>query len=394
MLEVASFSELFRFWDFPLICIVACLCFGVAAFRYNSEATDMKLLSVSTIVGSIYIFCDAFLCAVQNGLMEYSHSVVYAAYVLMSVMGFSIAAVWMGVINVFFGDRVSLVEKIFYFFAGAAFLASLVFCKTDLFIVDLDGKGFEIGYLDYLWYFADFIPLGYVLFRAIAKTREKDAILYRERTVPIIIIMIFQLIVSILQIPFASTPIIGLSFSFSIGIVFIYRIQSDVSKDELTGLGNRRELYRDLNQKLNDDNKEVSHYLVIFDLDRFKNINDGYGHNEGDVALQTAGSLAYEVCQKNEAMLYRYGGDEFIILKSIKRGEVDSEEKEIRALITTVEEHMKIHNALSKAPYKLEATFGFSGFGGESRAKDSITKVIERADKMLYAGKQAKKKGK
>ena len=80
------------------------------------------------------------------------------------------------------------------------------------------------------------------------------------------------------------------------------------SRDDLTGLFNRRAL---------DNRAELGfNSLIIYDIDFFKNINDTYGHQIGDVALQHLSQIVLKYCS-NEFELFRYGGEEFVILSRL-----------------------------------------------------------------------------
>jgi diguanylate cyclase (GGDEF)-like protein len=80
--------------------------------------------------------------------------------------------------------------------------------------------------------------------------------------------------------------------------------------DALTGLGNRRRLLADLDQRLGDG---ANHLLVLCDLDGFKHYNDSFGHPAGDALLRRFGArLAWAVAAHGRA--YRMGGDEFCVL--------------------------------------------------------------------------------
>ena len=80
------------------------------------------------------------------------------------------------------------------------------------------------------------------------------------------------------------------------------------SRDDLTGLYNRRAL----------DNRATLGFkcAILYDIDFFKNINDTYGHQIGDVALQQLSKIVLKYCS-NEFELYRYGGEEFVILSRL-----------------------------------------------------------------------------
>ncbi|SHL12615.1 diguanylate cyclase (GGDEF) domain-containing protein [Fibrobacter sp. UWH5] len=82
--------------------------------------------------------------------------------------------------------------------------------------------------------------------------------------------------------------------------------------DPLTGLFNRRIfIERIRNQVLSSP---AGYYLLMFDIDYFKQINDTYGHLFGDQVLESIGQLAKNICNREGEMAVRYGGEEFILL--------------------------------------------------------------------------------
>ena len=80
--------------------------------------------------------------------------------------------------------------------------------------------------------------------------------------------------------------------------------------DSLTGLGNRAQLLVHLNELLG---AEQVFSVLFLDLDRFKQINDQYGHAVGDRYLIHFARLCTQILE-NRGRIYRYGGDEFVIL--------------------------------------------------------------------------------
>ena len=93
------------------------------------------------------------------------------------------------------------------------------------------------------------------------------------------------------------------------------RSHRDASTDALTGLGNRRKLFADMDRKIRllDGRETVS--VGIFDLDGFKAYNDTFGHPAGDALLTRLGSrLTATVGSHGNA--YRIGGDEFVVITS------------------------------------------------------------------------------
>ncbi|MCL1077060.1 EAL domain-containing protein [Parashewanella spongiae] len=84
--------------------------------------------------------------------------------------------------------------------------------------------------------------------------------------------------------------------------------------DDLTGLCNRSAFSATLNQAINDASKANNRLALLFlDLDRFKHINDSFGHSMGDELLIEAAQRLSN-CLPDSGLLCRFGGDEFVVL--------------------------------------------------------------------------------
>jgi len=158
------------------------------------------------------------------------------------------------------------------------------------------------------------------------------------------------------------------------------KLKNQVNHDSMTGLFNRRYMYdisKDIITKCINNEEEI--YLIMFDIDNFKNINDTHGHDIGDKVII---SLAKEVmsCTRNSDIAARWGGEEFLILlpNTDQKGAKVLAEK-IRANI----EALKIDNI------RFTVSIGLSYF---DRSEDkTIDDAIKKADDALYEAKESGK---
>ena len=162
--------------------------------------------------------------------------------------------------------------------------------------------------------------------------------------------------------------------------LYIQNMHSLISVDDLTHLNNRGQINRYMEQIHYDEEERV--YVMMLDIDRFKSINDTYGHFEGDRALVIASEALKEICDSVScsAFLGRYGGDEFTI---IVRAEEDQEgPDQITAMIRRLV-------AEKQQEYELQYDLKFSIGYDELRDKDdSIYDCMKRADEKLYVDKR------
>ena len=143
--------------------------------------------------------------------------------------------------------------------------------------------------------------------------------------------------------------------------------------DELTGIPNRRALLRSA-EGLRSAGREFS--VVLFDLDRFKKINDEFGHLNGDRILRDV-ALCFQDATRYGDLIARYGGDEFVLLLP------DTGVSEARAMARRLIERIStLRWTLRDTPVSISATFGVAG----GRTGDLWT-LLERCDHRLYRAK-------
>ncbi|MGZ4968296.1 MAG: GGDEF domain-containing protein [Methylobacter sp.] len=117
--------------------------------------------------------------------------------------------------------------------------------------------------------------------------------------------------------------------------------------------------------------------LIFFDIDHFKTINDTYGHDCGDTTL-AFGAKWIKESLRNSDIIFRYGGEEFVILLS----DTDANGAELLAerIRTSIENHTI---AYGLETIKITASLGVSTL----RENDTIESFIQRADKAMYIAK-------
>ncbi|MBQ2381659.1 MAG: GGDEF domain-containing protein, partial [Succinivibrio sp.] len=157
-----------------------------------------------------------------------------------------------------------------------------------------------------------------------------------------------------------------------------------ISIDDLTTLNNRNELKSYLNSLMSlSESQRKKTFMMFIDLNKFKYINDNFGHNEGDVVLIEISKLLKYVADTFNCFLCRYGGDEFILIKK------DSDEEKAISVCSYIDNAVKDLSELVIAPYELSVSTGFVRF--DSRF-NSVQEFIDAADKLMYENKRSSKK--
>lgn len=151
--------------------------------------------------------------------------------------------------------------------------------------------------------------------------------------------------------------------------------------DELTKCYNRRG-FIERAIMLNKDNISKKAVLIFGDLDHLKEINDTFGHTEGDYAIQSVGRLFEEACIEN-SIIARLGGDEFVMMflaESISAQET----------IAKIKQNYEKLNETSGKPYYVEISMGYTEFiCGEDIV---LGDLLKKADDTLYEAKKVRRK--
>ena len=174
-------------------------------------------------------------------------------------------------------------------------------------------------------------------------------------------------------------------FGVTINMVYIYIISlnDQVSIDELTHLNNRTQLKKYLateHGRPGSDRDE--HYVLMIDLNKFKQINDQFGHVEGDMALRRTADALKMACSflSVRSFIARYGGDEFIMI--IKT----DDEEAIKALCANIKNTLVRLNKEANPGYDLTASIGYASYSGDLK---SFQGALAKADEALYEDKKA-----
>ena len=151
-------------------------------------------------------------------------------------------------------------------------------------------------------------------------------------------------------------------------------------RDPLTGLFNRRYLEESLQRELHRAERHShSIALIMLDIDHFKQVNDTYGHEAGDVVLKNIAALLQEYSRKSD-IACRFGGEEFILILPETTLEVAIQRAE--ALRQAVMAH---HVSIEKEEIKnLSISLGVASFPQHGQ---SIKEIMGEADQALYKAK-------
>jgi diguanylate cyclase (GGDEF)-like protein/PAS domain S-box-containing protein len=153
--------------------------------------------------------------------------------------------------------------------------------------------------------------------------------------------------------------------------------------DELTGLYNRRGFLTLADRQMRLAGRlEKQIYLLFADIDGMKEINDTYGHEEGDIVLQNMAELLRESYRETD-LIARIGGDEFIVLV------FEKSDNNPNSMLGRFQDKLDAFNMRGSKDYRLSVSIGIAQYDPEDPVP--IDQLIRRADRTMYKKKSQRK---
>jgi diguanylate cyclase (GGDEF)-like protein/PAS domain S-box-containing protein len=158
------------------------------------------------------------------------------------------------------------------------------------------------------------------------------------------------------------------------------KVEFMADHDNLTMLPNRRSLEKKLNELINNSLENNSHFAVLFlDLDGFKIINDGLGHDIGDLLLKEV-AIRFQDALREEDYIFRVGGDEFAILI-----EYTTNDKIIEVVARKIIETVNQPILIANHSLQVGCSIGIARFPQDG---DNLLSLLKHSDTAMYKAKQ------
>ena len=178
-----------------------------------------------------------------------------------------------------------------------------------------------------------------------------------------------------IQMAFYGLSVVWICTAITLMIVFISMQYIQISRDILTGLFNRRETDKHIEWELKKfRSADYKLFIMMIDVDYFKQINDKYGHLEGDKALTDVADILRNSFRTRD-FIGRFGGDEFIVIGRLKNGD------NINTLINNIHDVQTAFNDNADT-YKISLSTGYVVY--DSGRGLTTDKVIADADEQMY----------
>ena len=357
----------------------ALLLMAVDSLRRHSADTVQRNIMLALIGAAILaILCELAYDAYANAPGAVAYAVLYAscfAFFIFQLLTFSIIPLFLDyAINQDMGRLKKLALLM-----GALWTVNLTFLLLNI------GSGFyfqitpENTYLrgegHIIRVVCDYLPL-LVIFG--------DMLLCRKNVRPEHILLSLLAVVpagvsGLIDLAFPGVRLLWPFFALSLLFVYLFIVRAAYSLDSITGVYNRRKCDEFLDELARAPRRKPYVFMML-DMDRFKEINDTFGHAQGDQALRDV-AVILKSSVRNLDFVARYGGDEFFII-------FDNCDK-AAAVCARIEDGIAALNADGTRPYTLKVSLGYDIYYPNDPASPQA--FLSHVDSLMFHNKNKRR---
>ncbi|MBR1846644.1 MAG: diguanylate cyclase [Bacilli bacterium] len=350
--------------NFALICIIA-----VMSILLAQNIRSRKFMTIILYVVYALVAILAVLLMVEQ-YTKRDGNLIGATWA--TFLGFAIRPVCLYSFILLSRKKFGLTERILAIplvlnvlvYASSVFL-SVEWLSHLAFYYTVPSDGGELVYVrGVLNFFAHILGLIYLAYLVVLSMRSLGG-KHRHDSISILICAVFIVAAVVIEMFGLAMGVLNLAIAISIVFYYLFLLKEDNRRDALTGLFDRKTFYTDLDRF----SREVRGIMEI-DMNGLKFINDNQGHIAGDLALKCISAAIEKACP-SDMYIYRFGGDEFIILITKQKVDLPSMDAHIKA---EVEQH------------GYSVSIGYASYLGKD---ESVEELIQRADAAMYEDKAA-----
>jgi len=328
------------------------------------------------------LFATLLLLLLECGMFHFKSDNLFVYFIAYSFVLLTPVpvALWLSYLDFQLNDSVERIERRFYYLMPVMILAGIILiCDLWLFphffIENQMGYGLNLGRGMWL---VGIISYSLVLFSFLLAWKHRGH-LESRLILTLILLSILPVFGAVTQTLNHSLPTKWPLVTLSVCLTYLFVEIQHEGRDYLTGLYNRKQLDDWLHHRMRVFPKKGSFALIVIDLNLFKNINDTYGHKEGDRALVDFSRLISRSVKQND-MVSRFGGDEFLILLETEDVEV------VEKVIQRIERRTAEENLRRDTDYSISFSAGYALY--TPKAYSSARELFHDADMRMYEDKQ------
>lgn len=368
----------------------------------DKQHKSYLIFSIYSLINTIYLFSFSFLINSNNNLdilnITNRVTIIFAMFVILLAIHF----------NKYFFNLTGKKDLCFFYIFNMVFSVlclfdNPLFLARKFFVTSRYYTGLEFGILFQIWGVYVIIMMFYAMFILL---RGYLSYLRNDRTLssPLLLLLLASIIwnstgildaltaIHIIDLP-PLTWVGSLVMILGIEIILVMKIETlffrirtlyeQVIHDSSTNVFSKSYFEVELDKKLSDKkDTDKLNYLILIDIDDFKEINDTYGHVCGDMVLKRIADIMKKNLRQPD-IIARYGGDEFIILMTHSGG-IELTTQVIERIRVKIQDESFIADEL----FKITCSFGITLFDQNSLSNTKTRdEIIAKADAALYKAK-------
>lgn len=353
--------------------------FIIAYNRLDKQNVINRKFLITSLLVLTELFIETITCMINRQPVRQLIPVTYMSHILLFSIAPMITYYWFSFIHRWITPNESISYK-----KQAALLIPVI---VNFIIIALSPIYRYVFYIDsnnvyhrgHFFAVTATVTFLYLIYSFIVIIRHRKSFI-RSEFLSLISFGIFPAIGGILQSIFYGALLMWSFSAFSLIILYIYLQLRMVQMDYLTGAWTRESYERYIQQKFRR-RSDLEFGAIFIDLDDLKNINDKFGHQEGDFAIKTLVHLIKGILKKTD-FIARLGGDEFIVIV-----ENTSKEK-LKKVIDKIKNKLNQYNKKSGKSYLLDCSFGADICNSDF---DSLEQFLKHLDNLMYNNKRSKK---
>ena len=376
----------FFYIEANIICIIIFVMMLVREMgSVGRQAKQMIFINIA-ISHTLYFVSDMAWVLVLADIIPHTHFSASFVNISNAVLLSAITGFWFVYVELSQGEQYITTFKNRMIALIPAMTETVIMIAMFIFFPDfmIDGKN-DMSSLYYIIFLS--VPALYVsvsAVRSFIRAFRKENYAVRSQYLACAVYPVIITVFGVIQTVWLAAPVFCFGDTIMMLYVYILSLNDQVSIDELTRLNNRTQLKKYItNESFKQGADKIVRYVLMIDLNKFKYINDQFGHVEGDRALKRTAEALKSACSDHamKTFIARYGGDEFIIIAKTENEEM------IKELCTKIKETLVRMNREADSPYELSASIGYARYTGEIA---DFQQALGKADEALYKDKTAR----
>lgn len=352
----------------------------VARFRLDRHNKFNRLFLLACLLVLAALLLETVVTVLNGRPYLCTSCVLRLLYIFLYILPPVLSYFWMLSMKVLTGAEApenSIFRPYYLIPAGVNLVLSLLSGLFGLLFTIDDQNAYARGPL----FFVMLVIVEGYLASALLTLYKRRALLQKEQRAFLGFVCLLPMLGGLLQTLLVGALLMWSSTAGALIVLYVYLQDRMIQIDGLTGVWTRRSFDEHMRQLSGTGACAAGVRGVLFlDIDDFKQINDRFGHAEGDAALKAFASVVKSALRQSDSVA-RLGGDEFAVLAEV------SGEAGLRAVTEKIQRALEDYNRTSLKPYRLSCSIGSELY----EASCGVDTMMEKVDKLMYEQKRGKK---